>query len=155
MNLNKSSYLGESHGWTIYGHPLLIDQLIELTKEVKKLKNKHPESYTKYAATKRLIAINNLMYKVIPQNPTSANYRQGATLGKANKHWFRAKFGMQYRLFFRFHQASKTIIFTWVNDESTKRAYGSKTDAYKVFGDMLDSGYPPGDWDELLAQVKK
>ena len=81
-------------------------------------------------------------------------YRQGATLGDDRKHWFRAKFFQQYRLFFRFHQTSKIIVYAWVNDEDTKRAYDSNTDAYLVFKKMLDRGYPPDEWDELLAAAK-
>jgi len=41
-----------------------------------------------------------------------------------------------------------------VNDESTKRAYDSKTDAYRVFEKMLNNGHPPDSWDELLKDVK-
>lgn len=48
-------------------------------------------------------------------------------------HWFRAKFFQQYRLFFCYHQASKIIVYAWVNIEATLRAYDSKTDAYQVF----------------------
>jgi toxin YhaV len=79
-------------------------------------------------------------------------YRQGGTLGAEYKHWFRAKFFQQYRLFFRYHLASRVIVFAWVNDDSTLRAYDSKTDAYQVFGRMLRRGKPPDDWDALLAQ---
>jgi toxin YhaV len=37
-----------------------------------------------------------------------------------------------------------------VNDEQSKRAYESKSDAYKVFEKMLNSGHPPEDWNALL-----
>ena len=70
------------------------------------------------------------------------------------KHWFRAKFFQQYRLFFRYHAPSKVIVFAWVNDEATKRAYESADDAYRVFRRMLDSGRPPSDWDELLVEAR-
>jgi hypothetical protein len=36
------------------------------------------------------------------------------------------------------------IVFAWVNDEDTKRAYESSDDAYRVFRKMLKSGHPPG-----------
>ena len=49
-------------------------------------------------------------------------YRKGGTLGDEHKHWFRAKFFQQYRLFFRYHGPSKVIVLAWVNDEDTKRA---------------------------------
>ena len=71
-----------------------------------------------------------------------------------HKHWFRAKFFQQYRLFFRFHSESKIIVLAWVNDEKTKRAYNSKSDAYRVFEKMLNNGNPPDDWSELIAEAK-
>ena len=45
-------------------------------------------------------------------------------------------------------------MFAWVNDEDTKRAYESADDAYRVFRRMLDSGRPPSDWDQLLAEAR-
>jgi toxin YhaV len=76
-------------------------------------------------------------------------------LGDDHKHWFRAKFFQQYRLFFRYHAPSKVIVYAWVNDEDTKRAYESSDDAYRVFRKMLDNGHPPDDWDQLLAEAQK
>ena len=64
-------------------------------------------------------------------------------MGADYTHWFRAKFFQQYPGVFRYDASKKVIIFAWVNDEKTKRAYGSDTDAYSVFFDMLTSGNPP------------
>jgi len=47
------------------------------------------------------------------------------------------------------------IVFAWVNDEDTKRAYESGDDAYRVFRKMLESGHPPDDWKQLLAQARE
>jgi len=81
-----------------------------------------PAGYVKKNATKQLAAIARLAFDVIPQDPTRAEYRQGGTLGDDQKHWFRAKFFQQYRLFFRYHAAAKMIVYAWVNDDDTKRA---------------------------------
>lgn len=142
------------NGWNILAHPLFLQQLEELQKQVDDLRQKYPADYHKKNATKRLAAIVKLAFDVIPQDPGHSNYRQGTTLGDSYKHWFRAKFFQQYRLFFRYHQESKIIVFVWVNDESSKRAYESKTDAYRVFKKMLESGYPPDDWNDLLEETK-
>ena len=48
---------------------------------------------------------------------------------------------------------SRLIVLGWVNDTDTKRAYGSKSDAYRVFQSMLASGHPPYDWDQLLQEA--
>jgi toxin YhaV len=140
--------------WNIFAHDLFLLQVEELLTQVANLRLKYPQDYRNKNAFKRLAAITKLAFDVIPQDPTLPVYRQGATLGDDYKHWFRAKFFQQYRLFFRFHQESKIIVYAWVNDDDTKRAYDSNTDAYLVFKKMLDRDRPPDDWDELLAAAK-
>lgn len=141
------------NGWTIFAHPLFLNQFEELLRQVESLRQRYPEDYKKKNATKRLAAIANLAFVIIPQDPTRSDYRQSTTLGDNYKHWFRAKFFQQYRLFFRYHQESKIIVFAWVNDERSKRAYESKTDAYRVFKKMFENGHPPDDWNQLLQEA--
>jgi toxin YhaV len=141
------------HGWTVFAHPLFLDQLEALTRQVQAFKAKDPRGYVKKNAAKRLAAIAKLTFDVIPQDPAHPQYRQANTLGDEHKHWFRAKFFQQYRLFFRYHAPSKVIVFAWVN-EDTKRAYESHDDAYRVFRKMLASSHPPDDWEQLLTQAR-
>jgi len=142
------------HGWTVFAHPLFMAQVESLVEQVEALKKKDSTGYVKKNATKRLAAIARLAFDVIPQDPVRAEYRQGGTLGDDRKHWFRAKFFQQYRLFFRYHAAAKMIVYAWVNDDNTKRAYESNDDAYSVFRKMLESGHPPGNWNQLLRQAE-
>ena len=142
-------------GWTVFAHPLFLSQVDTLTQQVEKLRQKDPVGYGKKNASKRLAAITKLAFEVIPQDPTRPEYRQGSALGEDHRHWFRAKFFQQYRLFFRFHAPSKIIVLVWVNDDKTKRAYGSDNDAYLVFRKMLESGHPPDDWTHLLAECRQ
>lgn len=142
------------NGWTLFAHPLFLEQVEALTRKVESLKKKNPTGYKGKSATKRLAAIAKLAFEVIPQDPARPEYRQGGTLGDEHKHWFRAKFFQQYRLFFRYHAESKVIVYAWVNDEKTKRAYESGSDAYRVFRKMLESGHPPDGWEHLLAEAK-
>ena len=133
------------NGWTIYAHPLFLDQLEVLIVEVEALRTKDLQGYVSKNSSKRLAAITRLMLKDIPQDPSRKEYQQGSTLGAAHRHWRRAKFFQQYRLFFRFHTRSRLIVLGWVNDTDTKRAYGSKTE--------LASGHPPDDWEELMKEA--
>ncbi|WRH64992.1 MAG: type II toxin-antitoxin system YhaV family toxin [Planktothrix sp. GU0601_MAG3] len=142
------------NGWNIFAHPLFLNQFEELLTQVEDLRRKYPQDYKKKNATKRLAAIAKLAFEIIPQDPTRRDYRQGTTLGDDYKHWFRAKFFQQYRLFFRYHQESKIIVFAWVNDDDSKRSYDSNTDAYRVFKKMLETGHPPDNWDDLLQEAK-
>jgi len=140
--------------WTVVAHPLFLDQLEALLKEVERLKAKDSLGYVRKNAAKRLAAIAKLAFETIPQDPTRPEYRQGDTLGEPYTHWFRVKFFQQYRLFFRYHAQGRVIVLAWVNDEDTKRAYERTDDAYRVFARMLDRGHPPDNWDALLAEAK-
>lgn len=142
------------NGWSIFAHPLFLDQMEALIAEVAARKVRNPKTYRSKNCSKRLAAILKLISKDVPADPTSAAFWQGGTLGDDRKHWFRAKFFQQYRLFFRYSQKDKVIVFAWVNDEDTKRAYGSKTDAYVTFRSMLEGGNPPDSFADLLAAVK-
>ena len=153
MTLGKPAPL-VIHGWTVFAHPLFLAQLEALARQVEAFRQKDPVGYVKKNANKRLVAITKLAFNVIPQDPTRPEYRQGGTLGDEHKNWFHAKFFQQYRLFFRYHAQVKVIVFAWVNDDDTKRAYESSDDAYRVFRKMLESGHPPGDWNQLLTEAR-
>ena len=140
------------NGWAIYAHPLFLDRLENLCDRVDRLKIKYPAKDTQKNITKQRDAIIIKAFKEIPEDPTRIIYRQGNTLGEDYKSWFRAKFFQQYRLFFRFNLERKIIIYGWVNDSKTLRAYGSKTNAYAVYFKMLNDGNPPTDWHDLLSQ---
>ncbi|GHC96924.1 type II toxin-antitoxin system YhaV family toxin [Novosphingobium pokkalii] len=138
------------NGWTVLAHPLFLDQLEKLTAAVEALRAKRPDDYAGHANTKLLAMLNRLVFDVIPSDPTATAYRQGSTLGDSYRHWFRAKFGNgRFRLFFRYDKTARVIIYAWVNDDTSLRTYGSKTDAYRVFKGMLDDGNPPDDWAAL------
>ncbi len=143
------------NGWTLFAHPLFLGQLAELVDKVTALKAAIPDVYLSKNATKRLSAINKLVFEEIPSDPTDPKYRQGNTLGNEHRHWFRAKFFQQYRLFFRFHAQSRVIVYAWVNDDTTLRAYDSRSDAYRIFKGMLEDGNPPDDWNALLVAAQK
>jgi len=140
--------------WSIYAHPLFLDNLEEMIEEVEERKKRDPENYKRKNSAKRLAAILKLITEVIPADPANPAFRQGKTLGDGKSGWFRAKFLQQYRLFFRFDSTSKVIVLAWVNDETTLRAYGSRTDAYDVFRRMLEAGHPPADFEALMNEAR-
>ena len=142
------------NGWSLFAHPLFLDQVETLLVQVEVLKRKDPKAWKQKNSTKRLAAIAKLALETIPEDPARPEYRQGGTLGAERRHWFRAKFYQQYRLFFRYHAAQRIIVYAWVNDDETKRAYDSGDDAYRVFRKMIDKGHPPDDWDMLLKEAR-
>ena len=97
----------EINGWTIYAHPLFLDQLEAMIAAVEKARKKDPKGYKKKRAAKLLAAVLKVAFEDIPSDPTRDIYRQGGTLGDEYKHWFRAKFLQQFRLFFRYQQSAE------------------------------------------------
>lgn len=136
--------------WSIFAHPVFLDQLEGLIEEVEARRARDTGTWRKKNCSKRLAAIFRLVSESIPADPGAPAFRLGSTLGAHRKHWFRARFYQQYRLFYRFDSAMKVIVLAWVNDENTLRTYGSKTDVYAIFRGMLDGGNPPDDFDMLM-----
>ena len=96
------------------------------------------------------------MFDEIPQDPGAARYRHGGTIPGGHRTWFRGKTGNgRYRLFYRYDSTARIIVYAWINDSESLRTYGSKTDAYRVFADMLEAGNPPSDWNTLLAAATR
>lgn len=129
---------------------MLLDQLDRLVaaSEHEHETLPHPEQG---ANTKLLGHLVDLISMRIPRDPGAREFRHGGTLA-GRSYWFRAKTGNgRYRLFYRFSSSIHTIVLVWVNDEESLRTYGSKTDAYRVFGEMLEAGNPPDSWDTLYA----
>ena len=147
--------LVESSGWLVIFDALFDEQYATLVAEVEAQKAKNPNGYLNSNADKRLRMVTLLVTEIIPADPSAVQYRLGKTLRSDYKHWRRAKFFQQYRLFFRYDSKSKIIIFSWFNDDETLRAYGTRSDAYVVFQKMLDRGNPPNDWVALLRATKK
>ena len=143
------------NSWRIFLHPCFAEQYEALLRDVEIDRARHPTNYATRRAAKMLAAVRKIAFEVIPGDPGHASFRLGGTLGDGRKHWFRAKFLQQYRLFFRYRQEGRIIVLAWVNDEDTKRAYGSSTDAYATFAAMLAKGNPPDDWARLLQECEK
>lgn len=142
------------NGWTLLFHEMMIGQLRALADAFHRARTSDPTGYRARANVRVLAAIAKLVLSLIPQDPGHPGYRLGNTMGEEDRHWSRAKFGQRFRLFFRYDSRARIIIFAWVNDETTLRARGSKTDPYAVFRAMLDRDNPPDDWDSLVAAAQ-
>jgi toxin YhaV len=144
--------LGRYRGWLILAYPGFVDSYSKFSNDAKKVFKSGKSGAKSHPKVKLMAALENLVFDVIPSNPASDRYLLGNTLGPKYRIWRRAKFAGQYRIFFRFDSKAKIIIYCWVNDEDTLRAYGSKSDAYLVFLKKLESGHPPSTWTDLLDQ---
>jgi len=145
----------ERHGWRLHAHPLFLNQLERLVAAVERAKRSDPQGWQGKADTRLLAALRALVLDRIPRDPLAAEFRQGNTLGKEHRHWFRAKFGgNRFRLFFRADSQARVIVYAWVNDRNTLRKAGASSDPYAVFARMLAGGNPPDDWPALLTAAQ-
>ncbi len=145
----------ERHGWRLHAHPLFLDQLERLLAAVERARRSDPKGWQGKADARLLTTLRALMLDRIPRDPLEAEFRQGNTLGRERRHWFRAKFGSnRFRLFFRADSRARVIVYAWVNDRDTLRKAGASSDPYAVFAGMLASGNPPDDWPALLATAQ-
>lgn len=144
----------ERHGWKLYRAGAFAATFDALEADVTRLAAERPEDYASHPKSKLLARIRDLIFEEIPRDPNAHVYGLGNTLGDAHRHWRRAKFLQRFRLFFRFDSASRIIIYAWVNDETTLRKAGSRTDPYAVFTRRLDDGNPPDRWEDLLADAR-
>lgn len=138
------------NGWTLLFWADFRDRWTAIREAARNARSADPVGYTHMVEVKFFRTVADLVLKEIPSNPDHPAFRQGKTLGRTHTHWRRAKFHRRFRLFFRFHTASRTIIYAWLNDENTLRKAGSQTDPYAVFHRMLERGAPPSDWDALV-----
>ena len=143
------------HGWTLLFHDCLVSQLARLRRAVRRAQRSDPADFASNANVKLFRALSRLMLDIIPQDPSRDEYRQGLALGPRYRHWRRARIGKRFRLFFRYDSKAKVIVYAWVNDRSTLRASGSRTDPYSIFSKMLARGDPPHDWASLTAASRR
>ena len=127
---------------------------MELVRKVEVLKANRPDAWQTHPAAKFLARLTALILDEIPRDPNAPAYGLGNTLGPTYRHWRRAKFLGRFRLFFRFDSASRVIIYAWVNDETTLRKEGAKSDPHAVFKRRLSEGDPPNSWEELLTHAQ-
>lgn len=144
-----------SNGWTLLQWPAFGKRWRALITEVERLRDKDPEGYKNHPATRFLALLSKKVFNDIPSGPGGKQFRQGKTMGSSFIHWRRAKFGGRFRLFFRYDTKAKVIIYAWLNEESTLRQAGGRSDVYAVFHGMLESGDPPTDWTALVAASEK
>ena len=136
------------------GFVLFRKILNQLEAEVTVIARKNQQRAKHHPKTKLLRAVLDNIVEDVPSNPDHPKFRQGNTLGKQNRDWRRVKHHLppRYRLFFKFSSDEKRIVYAWLNDQSTLRKAGAKTDVYEVFKRMLRRGDVPNTWKELLNE---
>lgn len=152
--MSDAAPFAERNGWKLFRSAAFIETFEALTAEVERLRHARPDDWATHPKAKLLRRVRDLIFEEIPRDPNATTFSLGKALGAQHRHWRRAKFMQRFRLFFRFDSASRIIIYAWVNNETTLRKAGAKSDPYAVFKRRLNEGHPPDSWDELLAEAK-
>lgn len=129
--------------WSAFCFYLLKGRLVSLQKRIAQL----PESKRQgHPDVKLYVAVVDAI-KQVRQNPAEKIYQLGNTLTDVHRDWRRVKEGLppRYRLFFKFFSKQQEVYFVWLNDETTLRKAGAKTDVYKSFLRLLQSNTVPSD----------
>jgi toxin YhaV len=138
------------NGWTLLYHPVFGDRYRALRDEARRLRSDlAPEDYRRHSLVKLAASVRRLVLEIVPTNPDAPDFRLRGDLGAFR----RAKgYGLplRYRLFWIFSNRARVIIFLFLNDESTLRKEGAKTDPYEVFRELIDHGEIGGDFEANL-----
>jgi len=150
------------NGWRLLFSPIFNTIYKNLIKSVVTLREKEPDTFKTHPKTKFLASIQNVIFELIPTDPTHPDFHLGNTLGTEYNHWKRVKRHLppRYRLFFQFksdhrkRNHSKWIIYAWLNDDKTLRKEGSKSDVYRAFQSLLNKGKIKSEWAELMKETE-
>lgn len=141
--------------WRLYAFAPFAERLAALKNAVERLRARNPESYRRHPTAVLLASVYKAITEAVPSDPDHPDFRVGHTLGASNAHWRRVKRGLpaRYRLFYRFAtNPAPMIVYVWLNDETTLRKAGARTDVYAVFQRMLARGEVPTDLEDLKRQ---
>ena len=141
------------HGWTVLAHPLFLDQLETLERQVETLRRKDPAAYMRKNAAKRLEAIKRLAFDIIPQDPTRPEYRQGGALGERYRHWFRAKFFSAIPAILSLSHPQPDHHHRLGQRRKNQTCLRKHRGCIPGLCPHARHGHPPDDWEQLLAEA--
>jgi toxin YhaV len=135
--------------------PEFAAHFIALAAEVERLKERlSPEAYRGHDTVKLFAALFRLVREIIPANPDDPRFRLRGNLAK-----FRRAKGLglpsRYRLFWVFSQRHRTIVYLYLNGETTLRKEGASTDPHTVFSRLVARGDVGADFDANLARWQR
>ncbi len=142
------------NGWTLLYHPVFGDRYAALRDQARSLKRDLDDaSWSRHPTTKLIAGVRNLMLEVIPRDPLAAEYHLRGDL----KDFYRASgLGLpkRYRLFWVASRQARAVIYLYLNDGTTLRKEGARSDPYVQFQAMVRRGDFGLDFDKNLAMWK-
>jgi toxin YhaV len=130
----------EKSEWTILLGPLFQPRFDDILANVRELKKKLPAGkYVSHPTVKLYAALDRLIWTTIAANPDASDFLLRKPLAKfrrAKKHGLPDR----HRLFWVTSSQLRIVIILWINDESTLRKPGAKTDPYRIFSTLVARG---------------
>ncbi|MHB0871558.1 MAG: type II toxin-antitoxin system YhaV family toxin [Chloroflexota bacterium] len=138
------------NGWLVLALPEVERRYLELRRRVLELRQRLvEEEFVQHPTVKPFASLLRLLAGTVPEDPDAPEFRLEGNLGKfrrAKKHGLPPR----YRLFWVFSSRLRVIIFLYLNDETTLRKEGARSDPYRVFQRMIDRGEIGADFDANL-----
>ncbi len=138
------------NGWLVLALPEVERRYVELRRRVLELRQRlAEEDYLRHPTVRLFASVLRLLTSTIPEAPDAPEFKLEGSLGKfrrAKKHGLPPR----YRLFWVFSSRLRVIIFLYLNDETTLRKEGARTDPYRVFQRMIDRGEIGADFEANL-----
>jgi len=138
------------NGWTLLYHPLFGRRYAELRNDARRLKRQlPPAAFRQHPLVKLVAAVHRLVTEVVPADPNAPAFRLRGDLARFR--WARGH-GLppRYMLFWMFSEEAHSVIFLYLNDESTLRKEGARSDPYEVFRALVQRGEIGGDFEANL-----
>jgi len=143
------------NGWIVLGHPLFAHRYVALRDDVRRLRTElDADAYVQHPTVKLFAALRRLITEIVPQDPNAPAYMLRGSLAQ----YRRAKgkgLPPRYRLFWIFSTQAKAIVFLYINDETTLRKEGAKSDPYAVFERLVARGEIGVDFEENYEAWKR
>jgi toxin YhaV len=120
-------------------HECYSQKIAILKKKIQHLKMTLSESeFLEHEDVKFAARLRKATMEIIPEDPDRIEYRLKGNLRKFRRY----KQGLQrYRLMFSFSSVPPIIVYLYINDASTLRKEGSKSDPHHIFSKKVEQGY--------------
>ncbi len=139
------------NGWRILLDPAFAARYAALLDEAARLKaTLDSEAFRQHPTVKLGASVRRLITEIVPADPNAPAFRLSGDLARFR----RAKgHGLppRYRLFWTFSNEARVIIFLYLNDESTLRKEGARSDPYERFKRLVERGEIGADFGQNYA----
>ena len=139
------------NGWTVYFHPVFAARFDGLLRRAEKAR---AAGRAGDPDLKLLAAVARLVESVVPADPDHADFRLAGDLARFRRAKGRG-LPARHRLFWIFSTRARAIVFLYLNDESTLRKAGARSDPYVRFRTLVRRGEIGDDFESNAAAWRR